>query len=102
MSPAAFLGAFDSKMPGYDRLVDGITALTRLGPVESSVELVKNEGDDYTRKVEADWSLQVLNKETGIYLLRKEQHIQFQLEWQGKHWRVTGVDPLTFFSTAGS
>ena len=96
-NPAEFLGAFDPKMPGYADLVQNINGLTRLGPIECSVELLTNTGDDRSRTVEVDWSLQVVDQQTGISALSREQHMKFQTAWDGKHWRIAGLTPIDFF-----
>jgi hypothetical protein len=95
--PTWFLSLFDGKMPGYETLRDGITTLLRRGDVESSIELVHNEGDDGTRNLEVDWRLQVLDDATGIAAIQKQQNVKLKMERQGKHWKVTAVDPLEFF-----
>jgi hypothetical protein len=97
VSPSSFLATFDSKMPGYQQLVQDITALTLLGPIESSVELITNDGDDHARSVEVEWTLHVLNRDTSIGQLHRDQRLKLHLEWQGKHWRVTSIDHPEFF-----
>jgi len=98
VNPSLFLAAFDPKMPDYQKLVEGISGLLRRGPIESSMELIRNEGDDHVRTVEVDWSMQVLNSDTSISIIRKDQRVKLQMEWQGKRWRITSLDPLAFFA----
>jgi hypothetical protein len=95
--PASFLSLFDPRVPGYEKLRDGITGLLRRGDVESSIDLASSDGDDRERTLDVDWALQVLDEDTGIAAIHKQQHVKLRMEWQGKRWRVTAVDPLEFF-----
>ena len=96
--PTFFLRAFDKSMPGYEKLRLGVTALMRRGPVESSIELVRNEGNDRTRTLEIDWTLQVLDERSGLAVIHREQRVQCRMEWTGKEWRVESISPLEFFT----
>lgn len=98
VNPTLFMRMFDPKMPGVDKLRENVTALARRGPIESSVELVDNTGDDHARTVEVDWALKVIDVTTSIDSIRKQQHVKFRMEWQGKRWRVTSLEPAGFFA----
>ena len=54
-----FLRAFDPAMPGYEDLRNNVTTLLGQADVQSSIELVSNEGDGRSRKVEVDWLLRI-------------------------------------------
>src|ERR1035438_110942 len=54
-----FMGAFDKDMPGYGKLKTDVTALMTQADISSSVEPIKDEGDDAARKMDLDWFLQV-------------------------------------------
>jgi hypothetical protein len=97
-NPASFLRSVDPAMPGFEKLRAGITGLVRRGDVESTLDLISNEGDDRVRTLEVDWLLQVSDDATGIGGIRKEKHIQVRMTLQGKHWRIASLDPLDFFS----
>jgi hypothetical protein len=96
--PAMFLQAFDPAMPGYEKLRAGVIGLLRRGPVESSVELISNEGDDRVRTLEVDWTLQVLEDATGLSTLHKQQRVRIRMEHRGKRWRIVEISPLDFFA----
>jgi len=96
--PAMFLQAFDPAMPGYQKLRAGVIGLLRRGPVESSVELVSNEGDDRVRTVEVDWTLQVLEDATGLSTLHRQKRVRCRMEYQGKRWRIVEISPMDFFA----
>lgn len=95
--PTWFLSLFDPRMPGYQDLVNGITALLRLGDVNSSISLVSSDGDDQHRTLVVDWELDVVDAGTKTQVLDRRQNVTLRMEWQGKHWRVVAAEPLAFF-----
>ena len=93
-----FMQAFDPAMPGYSRLSDNILALEQGGEVESSVDLVKNEGDDRVRTIVVDWSLNLVSQETKVVSQHRQETVTCTLEKRGKSWRITAIDPVTLFA----
>src|SRR6516164_617121 len=51
----SFLALFDRSMPEYATLEGNVTALLNQDQVQSSIELLSEEGDRTTRMVELDW-----------------------------------------------
>jgi hypothetical protein len=98
VNPTLFLGLFDSKMPGFEKLRENVAALAGRGAIESSVDLVWSQGDDRARNMEVDWVLQVINPATEIYILRKHEHVKLRMEWRGKRWSVIAIAPPGFFA----
>jgi len=95
-----FMNAFDKDMPGYGKLRTDVTALTYQAYVSSSVEPLKEEGDDSTRKLDLDWFLQVRSPlQTGPTVTRREI-LHCELRKQGKHWKIVSLQPLEFFAPA--
>ncbi len=100
-SPATtswFFQSVDPAMPGIETLRAGLDGLLRRGDLESTLDLISNEGDDQVLKLDVDWDLQVDDPNTGIAAIHKERHIQVRMVWQGKRWRIAGIEPLDFFS----
>jgi hypothetical protein len=93
-----FLSAFDPNMPGYARLRDGVTGLTRAGEIQSSVEVVNEEGDAGHRTVEVDWQLRIRSKADATASVPRRQHLAFKLEKRGKNWKIVSLDPAGFFA----
>src|SRR6266404_9415554 len=54
-----FMDAFDKDMPDYDKLKGAVTGLVNQAEVSSSVEPLKDQGDDTRRTVEFDWYLEI-------------------------------------------
>jgi len=92
-----FLAGLDKAMPGYDRLREAIPDLLAQGDVVSSVEPLRDDGDETKRSLELDWYLEILNPDENAPVVRRRQVIRCRVEKQGRHWRITSLDPLSFF-----
>ena len=75
-----FLDAFDPAMPGYRDLRWNVSALTREAELQSSVEFLRNEGDDRGRAVEVDWILDIVDRQNTAASKRREQRLTCRLE----------------------
>jgi hypothetical protein len=95
--PQQFLAAFDPKMPGYAQLRDSVISLTREGQIQSSVDVVKNEGDAARRTVEVDWRMRVRRGADGTASAPREQRLQCTLEKRGRKWKIVALAPVEFF-----
>ena len=94
----AFLNAFDPAMPGYEALRTGVAALLRQAEVQSSIELVEDEGDDRSRAVELDWLVQIVERQDGAVAARRHERVKCRVEKSGKNWRIASLEPLQFFA----
>ncbi len=95
-----FMGAFDKDMPGYGKLKNDVTALMTQADITSSVEPVKDEGDDSTHTLDLDWYLQVRSLYPDGPIVTRREVIHCQLRKQGKRWRIVSLQPLEFFAPA--
>ena len=95
---AGFLASFDSKLPDYEALRTGAESLAGQGQVNSTIGLTSHEGTDATRTLGVDWTLEVVNAETGIRILQRESDLTFKIERRGKRWLIVSVTPLDFFA----
>jgi hypothetical protein len=95
---SAFLRAFDAAMPGYEALRAAVTALLREAEVQSSIELVEEEGDDRSRAVELDWLVHIVSRQDGAVAERRRERVKCRVEKSGGKWRVASLDPLQFFA----
>jgi murein L,D-transpeptidase YcbB/YkuD len=93
---SAFLNAFDPAMPGYEALRVGVTALLREAEVQSSIELVEEEGDDGSRAV--DWLVHIVDRQDGAVAERRQERVKCRVEKSGKKWRIASLEPLQFFA----
>jgi hypothetical protein len=93
-----FLGAFDPAMPGYEDLRHSVTALLGQADVQSSLELVSNEGDGRSRKVEVDWLLRITGPEEVSGATSRQERVKCGFEKQGRRWRIVSLEPLAFFA----
>ena len=94
----AFLNAFDPAMPGYEALRASVTALLRETEVQSSIELVEEEGDDRSRAVELDWLVHIVDRQDGAVAVRRRERVKCRVEKSDKKWRIASFEPLQFFS----
>jgi len=93
-----FLAAFDSKLPGYEAVRTGAEALTAQGQANSTIALTSHEGTDAARTLEVEWTLEIVNAETGIRILQREAPLTFKIERRGKRWLIVSLTPLEFFA----
>ena len=84
----AFMNAFDPAMPGYEALRASVTALLRAAEVQSSIELVEDEGDDRSRAVELDWLVHIVNRQDGALAARRQERVKCRVEKSGSKWRI--------------
>ncbi len=96
----AFMDAIDRDMPGYDTLRDQVTALVNQAEVTSSIEPIRNEGDDSHRVLELDWYLEVRSLQQDGSIVRRREVIQCELRKEKKKWKVVSLKPLEFFAPA--
>ncbi len=103
-NPAGFLASCDRAMPGYEKLAQSITALAAMGRVESELDLTGLEGTDTERTVEVDWALNVSQgafggdtRSEGNLNVQRKEHVKVKLALAGKTWRITSIEPLSFF-----
>jgi hypothetical protein len=96
--PVEFLRAFDPAMPGFEELRINVTALVAQEDVQSSIDVTSNEGDNRSRKVEADWLLRMIGREQVSGAMNREERVKIGFEKQGKRWRAVSLEPLAFFA----
>jgi hypothetical protein len=93
-----FMNAFDPAMPGYEALRANVTGLLNEAQVQSSIDLVEDNGDDRSRTVELDWLLHIVDQYDNALAERRQQRVKCRVEKSGKKWRVASLDPLQFFA----
>ena len=95
-----FMGAFDKNMPGYGKLKTDVTALMTQADISSSIEPIKDEGDDAAHKMDLDWFLQVRSLSQAGPMVTRREIIHCELRKQGKHWKIVSLQPMEFFAPA--
>jgi hypothetical protein len=95
-----FIGAFDKDMPGYGKLKTDVTALMNQANISSSVEPIKDEGDDVSHKMDLDWTLQIRSLYPDGPIVNRREVIHCELRKQGKHWKIVSLQPMEFFAPA--
>jgi hypothetical protein len=94
----AFLGHFDRDMPQYAALQGNIEGLMAAYDVESSIEVVSDDGDNQKRSLTLDWTLTTEQKADirGDQATRRRV-ISCTVERRGRQWKFTSIEPLDFF-----
>jgi hypothetical protein len=95
-----FMDGFDKNMPDYEQLKTQIEALTNQAEVSSSIEPLKNEGDDKKRSVDLDWFLEVRSLLQDGPIVRRREVIHCELMRERKSWKIVSFKPLEFFAPA--
>jgi hypothetical protein len=93
-----FLEAFDRSMPGYAELEANIRALLLQDDVQSSIDLLSDEGDASERKIDLDWFLQLVNQQDPTNVTRRRERVHCRLIKQRKKWTVTTLMPVDLFA----
>ena len=93
-----FLGAFDKTMPGYPKLRENVTALVAAGYIESSVDVVREEGDGQRRTVEVSWRTRIRRAAEATASAPREAKLTCKLEKRGKKWRIVAMEPIAYFA----
>lgn len=94
----AFLDRLDHRMPDYQTIEQNILALTAQNEVLSSVEVLKDEGDENARNLELDWFLQIRSREANGGIERRRQTVKCRIERQKKKWKVMSLEPVSLFA----
>jgi hypothetical protein len=95
-----FMDAFSKDMPDYDRLKSAVTALVNQAEVASSIEPLKDEGDDARRTVELDWYLEIRSLLPDGPIVHRREVVQCELRKEKKRGKIVALKPLEFFGAA--
>ena len=88
----------DAFAEGHETLLANVDALLARADVYSSIDFLKNEGDDKARTLELDWFLQIREKADNGALLRRRQIVTVKVEKRGKKWKIVSLAPQSLFA----
>jgi len=94
----AFLDHVEHSMPDYQKLERNILALVAQNEVLSSIDILKDDGDDQTRTVEVDWLMQIRSREETGPIERRRETVKCRLARAKKKWKVASLDPMGLFT----
>jgi KaiC/GvpD/RAD55 family RecA-like ATPase len=94
----AFLDRVDHAMQDYQTLEQNILALTAQNEVLSSIEVLKDDGDEHTRNVELDWFLQIRSRAENGGIERRREVVKCRIERHKKKWEVVSLEPKSLFA----
>jgi hypothetical protein len=85
------------------RLSKDIRALLLQHDITSSISPSSNEGDDRKRVLELDWYLEIRAQSGELALVRRRENIRCTVELNAKKkWRITAIEPASFFAPPSS
>ena len=97
---AQVMSGFDNKMPDYDTLKTEISALLLSSVVSTSIEPLKDEGDEMKRSVDLDWFLELKSREPDGPITRRREIVHCELEKIKNKWRIVAISPVSFFDVS--
>ncbi len=92
-----FIGLFDKTMPGYNGFATAVTGMLRECEVQSSVEVLRNEGDDTARALDLDWLVQLKLKYETEQVERRRELVKARAQREGKKWKFVSLSPQSLF-----
>ena len=99
-----FLRHFSKEMSGYGSLEDNVEAMLRASDVSTSLEIreFKATAKGFTATI--DWYLEMKRRQGDSQLetQRRRELITVEVEKQGRRWRITKLDPASFFQPPGA
>jgi hypothetical protein len=95
-----FMKACDDEMTGYDTLKVNITGLVRETEIASSIEVVKDDGDESKRSVDLDWYLQIRSLLQNGPIVTRRKIVHCELRKESKRWKIVSLQPIEFFAPA--
>jgi hypothetical protein len=96
-----FMEAIDKSLPEYDKLKSDIATLTNQAEITSSIETIKDDGDDAKRSVDLDWYLEIRSLSPDGPIERRREIIHCELVRKDKkHWKIVSLQPEKFFAPA--
>jgi hypothetical protein len=97
-NPPGFLKPLDPRMPGYIELVTSVNGMLMQAQAHSGISAISNEGTDRERTVQLDWELRLTRKGNDLRIDVRRQTVTLKFTREDKQWRVTSLDPLSFFA----
>ena len=85
----------DRAMPDYQTLQDNVVALVAQNDLASSIEVLKEEGDEKRRAVELDWFLEIRSHEIHGPFERRRKIVKCRLERDKKKWKIVALEPAS-------
>jgi hypothetical protein len=90
---SACLRLFARDFPHREALRDSLASLTAAYDLSSSVEVRTGDAD----RLEVDWYLSGRSKTGNAVAFQRREILTLSLTRAGKFWRISRLEPLTFF-----
>lgn len=98
-----FLKRIDPAFAGYRELAPQIDALTKLGDLQSSIEIADLKIDGSKAEATLDWYLEIRprahnNDDQHFSPVRRRELVKCSLARWKNSWRVVRLEPVSFFA----
>jgi len=93
-----FMQVFDRSMPGYEMLARNAAGLLAGYEVQSSVELLSEQGGGPSQTVELDWIVELVQREDETNAIRRRDRVTCRVMKMGKKWKIVSLSPISFFA----
>ncbi|MBV9506640.1 MAG: hypothetical protein JO323_16735 [Acidobacteriia bacterium] len=91
-----FMASFDRSMPGYGELEADVSGLLLQYDVQSSIDLLSDQGSGSIHNVELDWFLQLVNQQDSADVTRRRERVACKLQ-KAKRWTIASFAPVALF-----
>ena len=86
------------RIPEAKRRFKSAAVERTIAQVQSSIDLVNNDGDDARRTIEVDWLLRLVPRGQGASPVQRQQKVKCVLEKRGRKWQIESLDPVQFLA----
>lgn len=102
-NPAEFFEHFDRTSTAYSALRADVEALCLRAALTSAIEVISDSGDASRHVIEADWFLEIKDRNEAARYERRRERVRIEFAYQGsgrkKGWRVTSFSSVTLFAS---
>ena len=87
---------FSKSCPDYQKLSDDFAALGEAYFIENEVDFGDEDVRPPTATVTVNWTMSLTTRQSGFTKNRKAE-LTFKMFREGKHWRITAINPIGIF-----
>jgi hypothetical protein len=87
----------DPAMQGFAEFQTRIRALVLRYEVQSSLEILRNEGGETERSLEIDWMLQLRARDDTAGIVRRRESVKCGVRKVGRRWKFVAFAPQALF-----
>ena len=93
-----FFNSISRSLPDREVLMRDVRALEEEFEISSSVEVISLSETDGVAALDLDWYLTLKPRAGTGDLQRRRERLKVEMRREGRTWRVTALQPLSFFA----